>query len=190
MKRRKAVAGISLLVAGVVSYSGFRWFKLNSTPDFDELVQNKQLIASLADTIIPKTSLPSASECQVADFIIKMVMENTDSRTQNNFIAGLADLQAQAQSSYGKSFVTCSLSEQKELMLYIADKGKVQPGIIGKVKKRILGKSFFNVLREYTAIGYCTSELGATTALKYSLVPSNYISCQPYQPGEKAWATY
>jgi hypothetical protein len=190
MKRRKALKGISLLAVGLASYTGFRWFKLNTTPDFDELIENKQLIATLADTIIPKTALPSASECQVADFIIKMVLENTDSRTQNNFMAGLADLQAKTQSTYGKSFVACSLSEQKELMLYIADKGKLEPGIIGKVKKRVLGKSFFNVLREYTAIGYCTSELGATAALRYSLVPSNYISCQLYQPGEKAWATY
>lgn len=174
--------------AGLISYFGLKWIKLNSAPDFD-LLANKQLIASLADTIVPKTNAPSASECNVQDFIIKMVTESTDTRTQNNFMEGLAKLEEYSKSTYNKSYVDCSQAERKQVMSYFSTKDNLK-GIAGKVQKRILGKSFYTTLREYTVIGYFTSEPGATIALRYSHIPVKYIACQPYAVGEKAWATY
>jgi hypothetical protein len=190
MKRRKALLGISLLAGSAFAYAGFKWIKINSVPDFDYLKENKRLLAALADTIIPSTDSPSASECHVHEFIMKMVIESTEARTQNNFMSGLSDLEEYSVDTFGKSFIDCSSQEKNQVLTQFSDRDKVKPGIIGKVQKRILGKPFFETLREYTVVGYFTSEQGATQALRYSLVPSKYEACAPYSEGEKAWATF
>jgi Gluconate 2-dehydrogenase subunit 3 len=190
MKRRKALLGISVLAGSVFAYAGFRWMKINSIPDFDYLKENERLLAAIADTIIPRSDSPSASECNAHEFIVKMVMESTEARTQNNFMSGLIDLTEYSKAAFDKSFMDCSAQERNQILTHFSDRDKIKPGIIGKVKKRILGKPFFETLREYTVIGYFTSEQGATTALRYSLVPSKYEACVPYSNGEKAWATF
>jgi Gluconate 2-dehydrogenase subunit 3 len=190
MKRRKALLGISLLAGSAFAYVGFKWLKINSVPDFDYLKGNKRLLAALADTIIPKSDSPSASECNVHEFIIKMVIESTEARTQNNFMSGLVDLEEYSVDTFGKSFIDCSSQDKNQVLAQFSDRDKTKPGIIGKVQKKILGKPFFETLREYTVVGYFTSEQGATQALRYSLVPSRYEACVPYSAGEKAWATF
>ena len=191
MRRRQAMWGISGLIGGVLlSYTGYRWFRLTSSPDFQYLLSNKKLVETLTDIIIPKTDSPSASESHVHEFVIKMIMECSDSKTQNNFLNGLTNVEKQSQSMFNKSLVNCSMEEKHELMQRLSDSDKHSSVLIGKINKRIFGKSFFMSLKEYTVIGYFTSEQGATQALRYSLVPSKYEGCKPYQPNEKAWATF
>ncbi len=191
MKRRTALIRISGLVgAGFASYAGFKLVRFNSPSDFNELLGNKKLIAALADCILPQTDSPSASECRVHEFIIKMVIESTDALSQNNFITGLAQVEEHALSTFNKFFMDCSALEKEQLVSYFSQKDKQQTGILGKIQKKFLGKPFFDTLREYTVIGYFTSEQGATRALRYSLIPSKYAACLPYADGEKSWATY
>ncbi len=191
MKRRKALLNISVVAGGALaSYIGFKWMRFNAAPDFEGLLNHKKLIASLADTIIPPSGSPSASECQVHEFIVKMVMECTDAHTQNNFVTGLVELEEYATTNFKRSFVDCSPTEKNQILSNLEAEGKTKPGVIGKIEKKILGKSFFQTLKEYTVIGYFTSEQGANRALRYSHVPSKYVACQPYAVGEKAWATF
>ncbi len=191
MKRRQAILSISGLIGGaLLSYTGYRWFRLTSSPDFQYLLSNKKLVATLTDIIIPKTDSPSASESHVHEFVIKMIMECSDSKTQNNFLDGLANVEKESQLMFNKSLQDCSIDEKHVLIQRLADQDKYSSVLIGKINKRIFGKSFFMSLKEYTVIGYFTSEQGATQALRYSLVPSAYETCKSYQPNEKAWATF
>lgn len=191
MNRRKALVGISLFTGGALaSIVGFKWLKFSTSPNFDGLIKSRKLLASLADCLLPKTDSPSASECNVHEFIIKMIMESTDAHTQNNFITGLAEVEEYSLSAFNKYFSDCSDVEKRQTISYFVEKGKEQSGILGKIQNKILGKSFFTTLKEYTVIGYFTSEQGATKALRYSLVPSKYNACLPYVAGEKSWATY
>jgi hypothetical protein len=48
---------------------------------------------------------------------------------------------------------------------------------------------FFQLMCELTYLGYYTSEIGATKALRYVHIPGRYESCIPLEPGQKAWAT-
>ncbi|HRN58498.1 MAG TPA: gluconate 2-dehydrogenase subunit 3 family protein [Agriterribacter sp.] len=44
-------------------------------------------------------------------------------------------------------------------------------------------------MKELTLLGYFTSEIGATQALRYIAVPGKYEGCVPYTKGDRAWAT-
>ena len=49
-------------------------------------------------------------------------------------------------------------------------------------------KHYFRMIKELTLLGYFTSEIGQTQALRFNMVPGRYDGCVPYTKGEKAWA--
>jgi len=153
------------------------------------LMRSKALLAALADTIIPKTDSPSASECGVHEFIIGMIQNCTETKTQNTFIAGLKELKEYTTSRFGKTFNECDQINRIAILQHFAQRDEQGAGKIAKIQTFFLGRPFFATLKEYCITGYFTSEGGATQALRYSHVPTAYIACEPYTMGEKAWAT-
>jgi hypothetical protein len=191
MNRRKAMARILLIAGGsMAAYSGYKWWDWNKRPDIVYLEQNKDLIAALAETIIPATDSPGAKEAGVQEYIIMMVKDCTEKKSQNKFIDGLKELEHYCSSSFSKTFQQCSTQQQQQTLNHFEERGKSYNGIIGKVENRFFGKSFFATLKSYAVEGYCTSEAGATKGLAYLYIPGKFIGCMPLQPGQKSWATH
>jgi hypothetical protein len=118
-----------------------------------------------------------------------MIRECTDRKDQNNFIDGLKDLQAYSKSQFDKDYQHCTGAEQEAVLTHFERRDKGYGGIMGKIQHRLLGRSFFTILKEYTVEGYCTSEAGATRALVYIAVPGAFNGCIPLKSGQRAWAT-
>jgi hypothetical protein len=190
MNRKKAIFSIFLIGgSAAASYSGYKWYRMNHAPDIAFLDAHKALVADLAETIIPKTDTPGAKDALVHEYIILMIKEASDRKTQNSFIDGLKDVEEYSDSEFSKPFTQLTLQQQAEVVSHFREKGKNFGGIIGKVRNKILGKSFFTILKEYTVTGYCTSKPGATQALAYDYIPGKYVACTPLTAGQKAWAT-
>lgn len=49
---------------------------------------------------------------------------------------------------------------------------------------------YFRMMKELTLLGYFTSEIGYTQAMRYQETPGRFDPCVPYTPGEKAWAPH
>ena len=191
MKRRKAIARILLIGGGsIAAYSGYKLYDWNKRPDIEYLEQHKKLIVALAETIIPATDSPGAKEAGVDAYIITMLKDCTDRKSQNKFIDGLKELEHYCSSSFNKHYEQCSPQQQQQTLKHFEERGKSYNGIIGKVENRFFGKSFFATLKNYTAEGYCTSEAGATKGLSYLFIPGKFIGCMPLQQGQKSWATH
>jgi len=190
MNRRKAIARILLITGGsVAAYSGYKLWDWNKSPDIKYLEQRKDLIAALAETIIPATDSPGAKEAGVNNYIITMIKDCTEIKSQNKFIDGLKELERYCSSSFSKTYQQCSLQQQHQTLKHFEERGRAYSGIVGKVENKFFGKSFFETLKNYTAEGYCTSEAGATKGLSYLYIPGKYIGCMPLQQGQKSWAT-
>ncbi|GAB3933741.1 gluconate 2-dehydrogenase subunit 3 family protein [Larkinella terrae] len=189
MKRRRALWGIALVGSSVAAFGGFKWFSWRKEPDIAFLNEQKALLDALAETILPKTDTPGAIEAGVPDFIRKMIIENTPVVSQNRFINGLKDVESYSRDTLGKPYAQCSKEQQNEVMRHFEEQGKPLSGLPGKVERKLVGSSFFTILKEYTCIGYCTSEMGMTRGLAYELVPGRFAGCIPLAPGQKSWAT-
>jgi Gluconate 2-dehydrogenase subunit 3 len=190
MNRRKAIGRIILAgIGGTLAFGGYKWYEGNKTPDLAWLGQQNDLLAALADTIIPGTGSPGARAAGVQDFMIILLRDCTDRRSLNNFIDGLHDLQSHCRSKYQAPFTHCSEADRISTLTYFEKRDRPHSGIWGKAENRYLGKPFFMTLKEYTVTAYCTSELGATHGLAYVPVPVTYHGCIPLQPGQPAWAT-
>lgn len=190
MNRRKAILGLSLLGIGAAfTYTGIRYYKLNRNFRSYLLDEHSELISDLAELIIPRTDTPGAKDAKVGPFIMKMVRECTDQKSQNNFIEGVESIAADAKSKFGKEFSQCSVQQQAELLAGYESGSANSNAFWAKVERKLTGSSFFETLKKYTVLGYCTSKLGATEGLNYDYIPAGYEVNLPLSPGQKAWAT-
>jgi hypothetical protein len=109
-------------------------------------------ITILADIIIPKDDKSgSASDAKVPDFIEFIVKDMPDHQTPMR--GGLRWLDLQCLNRFGKTFTDCTKSQQIELVDMIAYPNKAKP-------EMAQGVSFFNRMRDLTASGFFTSEIG------------------------------
>jgi hypothetical protein len=46
------------------------------------------------------------------------------------------------------------------------------------------------MMKELALLGYFTSEIGCTKAMRYVESPGRFDPCAPYTPGETAWAPH
>jgi hypothetical protein len=49
---------------------------------------------------------------------------------------------------------------------------------------------YFRMMKELALLGYFTSEVGYTQAMRYVESPGRFEPCVPYQAGEKSWAPH
>ena len=133
----------------------------------DELKHEKEILAKekfftthematitvLVDIIIPADEVSgSATEAKVPEFIEFIVKDMPSHQTPMR--GGLKWLDIQCMKRYEKSFVDCSQQQQMEMIDDIAyPERKIKPGMSQGVK-------FFNLMRNLTATGFYTSEIG------------------------------
>jgi hypothetical protein len=49
---------------------------------------------------------------------------------------------------------------------------------------------YFRMMKELALLGFFTSKIGCTQALRYVEAPGRFDPCIPYMPGEPAWASH
>ncbi|MEO3402259.1 gluconate 2-dehydrogenase subunit 3 family protein [Mucilaginibacter sp. CAU 1740] len=109
-------------------------------------------ITVLADIIIPKDEKSgSASDAKVPDFIEFIVKDMPDHQTPMR--GGLRWLDLQCLNRFGKPFTDCTKDQQIQLIDMIAYPAKAKP-------EMAQGVAFFNRMRDLTASGFFTSEIG------------------------------
>jgi hypothetical protein len=109
-------------------------------------------ITILADIIIPRDDVSgSASDAKVPDFIEYIVKEKTEHQTPLR--GGLRWLDLQSLGRFGKTFREADGKQQIEIVDEIAYPKKAKP----EMKQ---GAAFFSLMRNLTATGFYTSEIG------------------------------
>ncbi|KEQ28841.1 gluconate 2-dehydrogenase subunit 3 family protein [Pedobacter antarcticus] len=189
MNRRtslKYLLGAGLSGSAIVAVYKFTGWE---SPDIEYLAGKQPTIAELAEMIIPRTDTPGAKDARVDQFIIRMITEGSDKKTQRNFIKGLKQLEQYALNYYENEFINCSYKSRYQILSYYEKSSGYSSAILNKISNRLLGKPFFIKLKELTVEGYCTSEVGAMQGLAFDYVPGDYLACTPLQLNQKSWAT-
>jgi hypothetical protein len=109
-------------------------------------------ITILGDIIIPKDDVSgSASDAKVPDFIEFIVKDMPEHQVPMR--GGLRWLDMQCLKRFDKAFKDCSHTQQMEMVDEIAWPNKAKPGMHQ-------GVAFFNLMRNLTATGFYTTEIG------------------------------
>jgi len=190
MNRREAVRRATFLLGGAITFSGFAACAEALSPlavkgiESKPIASQEALIAEIADTIIPDTKgVPGAKAAGLGPFIVMMMQDCYTADVQKHFAAGLMKVDEVSQGQYKKSFVSLTLKEREEIFKFFKAEAQAQ------ITAGTSPSHFFQLFYELTCLGYYTSEIGATQALRYVHIPGKYESCIPLQPGQKAWAT-
>ena len=190
MNRRTTIKGILTFgFLGISSFSAYRWIRFHRSIDSRSILVYKELIAELAETIIPETDTPGAKAAKAENYIIGVLLNCTDKVGQNIFLNGLRDVEEYALHQFKKDFFKCNYNERHQILAYFEAKSVYPYRIINKINNKFLGEPFFIKLKSLTVEGYCYSEIGATQGLAYDYIPGSYKSCVPLKPNQKSWAT-
>ena len=136
--------------AGLQEFEIERLKKLNSEKFFTE--HEMSTITFLTDIIIPKDAVSgSASDAKVPEFIEFIVKDMPDHQLPMR--GGLKWLDMQCFTRYGNAFKTCAAAQQIEIVTAIAYPNKAKP-------EMQQGVVFFNRMRNLTASGFYTSQIG------------------------------
>jgi len=164
VERREILRMLSMAAAAATFPAFSKWsFALGSSPSRPTQIQPPHyqpqfftdteyvLVERLAAIIIPSDETPGADEAGVAEFID--VMTSRDPDLQHTFRTGLQWLNAHSQKLQGKPFLGLTPEAQVALLEPLAYTKKFRPG-------EEPGRRFFSRMREYTIMGFYTSEVG------------------------------
>jgi hypothetical protein len=168
-----------------------------------------ELVATVAEHMIPTTDTPGARAAGVHRFIDTMLAEYYTSAERQDFIAGLADLDARARTAAGRTFLHSDRRQQRTILDAVdreafpgaenrgaADVAKNASketergggGTVAATESRLTKRHYFRTMKELVILGYYTSQIGATKELHYQQVPGRFDGCVPLAKIGRAWA--
>lgn len=118
---------------------------LDATPALTVLDDHeRELLASIAECIIPATDTPGAIDAGVPQFVELILSDWHTAKERQPVLEGMATLDADCKAAYGKGFAACSTVEQTKALAATG------------------GSTMFTMLKSLVVNGYFTSETGAS----------------------------
>jgi hypothetical protein len=194
MNRRDALERVSMIL-GVSIIGGTAFLQGCKTGDkknmdgsgkslFTLSAEQIAFLDEIADTIIPTTDTPGAKAAKVGTFMNTMVADCYKEADQKIFVEGIAKIDEASKKANGKGFMEASAQQRNSLLSDINKQLKAY----NDSKKEGDPNHYFGMMKQLTMLGYFSSEIGATQALRYIAVPGKFQGCVPYAKGDKAWA--
>lgn len=197
--RREAIRRVSALLGGaaLVGQSAFLsgCVSGNVRPVPVRLAQlftagDLALLDEIAETILPETGTPGAKAAGVGPFMAMMVAEGYDAREQEIFRDGLRKLERECLAMHGAPFMGARPA-QRVAVLEELDREQLQ--YMRRLERRRavdVPAHYFRMIKELALLGYFTSEIGYTRAMRYVETPGRFDPCVPHRLGEKSWAPH
>ncbi|WMT89222.1 gluconate 2-dehydrogenase subunit 3 family protein [Pelagibacterium sp. H642] len=135
----------------------------------------------VAEVILPRTDTPGAKEADVATFMSAYVADVYSADERETFLTAVPEISARSQDQFGKDFLDLTKDERLTLVSELDEEARAAASSDDP--------HYFTMVKQLTLLGFFTSEVGATQALRYEAVPGGYDGCAVYEEGQPAWAT-
>ena len=183
MKRRKVLSRSGWILGSAVFGTGLiaaiEGCQSKVQDEVEWTLDNDQLdlVEAFADTIIPKTDTPSASEVGVPAYIDLLLHDVFEPDAVREFVEGLTRLNNECQRQTGKSFHELSEDQQHDFLLaiekevYAVDTENELP--------------FYLTFKKLCIAIYFTTEQGIKQNLVYNPIPGGYQGDVPLASSDK-----
>ena len=206
MNRRDALGRVGLILGGTIIGAEFfiSGCKSGSSVNTEDLSKpdTTAFLDEVGETILPETSTPGAKAAKVGAFMAVMVRDCYTEADQKVFKEGIGKLDEASDKKFSKKFMEISAAQRTELLTELdkeakdynkkkgedADADKLKHKDDKDYKPADVPSHYFTMMKQLTLLGYFTSEVGATKALRYVPVPGKYDGNFPYKKGDRAWA--
>lgn len=201
MNRRNAIQKVAILLGSTFSAPTLmamqRWEKPEKvnlfSVDFSLNEIQKQIVAQVAEMIIPKTETAGAIDAGVPAFIEMMLKDCYQTPEHLSFIEGVTELEQ-------AKFLEINVTKQVEMLSQIEIQTKktmksreVKQTKMGdnedreEMKAQSKGIPFWRLMKELTLLGYFTSEIGIKSSFEYVQIPGK-LELIKLKPNQKAYA--
>ncbi len=198
MHRREAIKRVSALLGGVALVGGSALWTAcagdrapgatSRAPDASTFTATDvTFLDEIADTILPDTAKsPGAKAARVGAFMALMVTDCYEPADQQIFRAGMKQLDDACKATHNTAFVSATTAQRQQVLEAIDRETKQYMD----TKKADQPTHYFRMIKELTLVGYFTSEIGYTKAMRYVEAPGRFDPCAPYVKGETSWAAH
>lgn len=203
LDRREAIRRVSLLLGGVAFVGGTGLLEAcakersaasdtmatnaGPQPIGSFSVADQAFLDEVAETILPTTAAsPGAKAAKTGPFMALMVTDCYEPKDQQIFREGMRSLDAACEKMHGTGFMRAS-AEQRAAILTALDREAMD---YMAARKPDAPTHYFRMMKELALLGFFTSEIGCTQALRYKESPGPFEGCVPYKKGERAWAAH
>jgi hypothetical protein len=130
---------------------------------------DENMLAELAETILPKTDSPGAKDLSAHLFALKMVDDCYTKTDQEKFVQGMKDFEAFVMKKTGKSFTENSVAERQSLVAELDQQKTATEGMA----------FFYQSTKKLTVQAYTTCEYFLTKIRGYKMIPGKFQGCIP-----------
>ena len=209
LTRREALQIVAALLGGAALTGGERVLAI-SVDEAAMAVATEQgtslftaadvaVLDEIAETILPETSTPGAKAAKTGAFMALMVTEAYDARQQQVFRAGLSKVDEACRTAHGVPFMQATPAQRLSVVeaLDREQKSAMDARTPARTNRAPAAPAapdepahYFRMMKELTLLGYFTSEIGYTKAMRYRESPGRFDPCAPHAPGDKSWASH
>jgi len=190
LSRREALHRLTRLVGGVISAPALNALLAGcraQAPGSDWTPQalsaeQTELVGLLVDRILPTTDTPGARDVGVPAFIDLLLAQWAEPDDRTRFLEGLGALDAEANAAHGTGFRNTSADYQAATL------ERLDREAASARADDVNPLPFFATLKEWTLVGYYTSEVGATQELQWLAIPGRYDADAPLNEVGRTWA--
>ena len=210
LSRRDVIQRVTALLGGAALMGGERLlsFSADEAMRTAAMVQGAgvfspadiALLDEIAETILPETSTPGAKAAKTGAFMALMVTDTYTDAAQQVFRDGMQRVDEACTRAHGKPFMKAT-PEQRLSVIEVLDreqKAAMDTRLAAPSNRAPAPQAavtdepphYFRMMKELAMLGFFTSEIGCTKALRYVEAPGRYDPCAPYSPGERTWAAH
>ena len=155
------------------------------------------LLDEIAETILPETSTPGAKAAKTGAFMALMVTDVYTLPLQQVFGEGLRSVDDECRRAHGTPFMQATPAQRLSVVealdreqQRVMDARRAEPTNRAPAPESTSTEPahYFRLMKELVLLGYFTSEIGCTKALRYIESPGRFDPCAPHAPGDRAWA--
>ena len=209
MTRRDVIQRVTALLGGAALAGGdlLDAFSFDAAARLEAMAQGAgaftaadiALLDEIAETILPETSTPGAKAARTGAFMALMVTDAYTPRDQQVFRNGMRSVDDACRRASNTSFLQASPAQRLALLETLDREQKtVMDARAAAPRSRAPATEpagdepahYFRMMKELALLGYFTSEIGYTRAMRYLETPGRFDPCSPHAPGDKTWASH
>ena len=177
MDRRRALKNLAIASGGMITLP--QWMVSCGVSDTNTYLSSftsseQNILASIADTIIPAGNSIGALSVGVDKFLQKLIDDCYEKEIQDNIKSQLKKIDDDARIAYKKSFTDCAQQEREELLRKFSTSSAKEE------------KEFFDLVKSETIRGFNTSQKVMKEYLGYQVAPGHFYGCVDVKTNDHA----
>ena len=189
LKNTAIIAGVSASGLSLTSLlqSCQEQSRLNWEPQFFSKKQAEN-VSAITDVILPATDTPGALDLKVDMFVDLMCKRHLSPEDQAHVMKGYQDFEETTQEMFGKAFTRLSSEQKAEVLKAVGENTNTfNPAVWGSPLGKQEPLDFYRRVKQFTLMGYYTSEEVGKNILVYDPIPGEQKGCIPVDEVGNAW---